>query len=223
MNVIGTKETLITCICIFTAAGLSFALKNDYEETKQNKYQKVKEITSGKLSNSTHTSRLNLEQITKLFGQASNSSQQAPPIKKLPETRLDLTLKGTFTHKDNDKASALISENSKSATRFFLGDKIPGGAELIAVRKGEITLRRNGQDELLKLPYLKTDERIIQNSQRRTPSSKQTSSVSRNSQTESNSNSNKSLTNVTNNPHQQQLKDRLARLRNNKKKNSSNN
>ena len=212
---------VLTCICICTVGMLAFIAKADYAQLANSLSQKPSLEDTNKQSSEAHFSKSNFEQITKLFGQIIVAPKEAQPKQNLPETRLDLTLKGTFTHKDSDKASALIAENSKSTARFFVGDEIPGGAELIAVRKGEITLRRNGQDELLKLPFLKTDERIAKNSKRRAASAQQTNSSSRHSQVEYSTDSNKSLTNITNNSRQQQLKDRLAKLRNNRSRNTS--
>lgn len=217
----GIKDILLACICIFPAGILVFLAKDDSSRLTVSISQESTRQGTSELLAAPLVTQSNYKQINTLFGRIIETSEKAEPQQVLPETRLNLTLKGTFTHIDSSKASALIAENSNNTERFFVGDEIPGGAELVAVRKGEITLRRNGQDELLKLPYLKTDERITQNSRRRMPSSKQTSPVSRSSQTETNSNSNKSLTNVTNNSHQQQLKDRLAKLRNNRSRSTS--
>lgn len=82
---------------------------------------------------------------------------QPPPaedeadIESLPETRLELRLIGTFTHIDNRQASALIAEENSSARQIFVGETIVEDAILVAVDKGYVTLRRNGQNEILKL------------------------------------------------------------------------
>lgn len=72
-------------------------------------------------------------------------------IESLPETRLELRLIGTFTHSDARQASALIAEEGSDARQIFVGETIIEDAVLVQVQKGYVTLRRNGQDEILKL------------------------------------------------------------------------
>lgn len=74
----------------------------------------------------------------------------------LPETRLKLSLVGTFTDSLEGEASALISEEGKPSDRYFVGDTIPGGATLSAVRKSSVTLEREGKYEVLYYPHHKT-------------------------------------------------------------------
>ena len=102
-----------------------------------------------------------------LFGKTTTHSSQTSYQKNLPETRLQLTLLGTFTHEQPEKASALIAKHKGNAKRYYIGDDI-SGAELIAISAGEVTLRRNGQDELLKLPILSGQQRSTNVSAKRT-------------------------------------------------------
>ena len=81
-----------------------------------------------------------------------------PVAKALPETRLNLTLKGTFTHSEDSRQSALISTNNGDTARHFLGEDISPGAKIISIEPGIIILRRNGQDEVLKLPLLASQQ-----------------------------------------------------------------
>ena len=204
-------------MCICTVGGLVLMATGDYGRLTPDITQEPAQEYSSKKSEAPLTSHSNHSQIARLFGQVMGKAKEVAPSQSLPETRLNLILKGTFTHEDSDKASALISEASKDTSRYFIGDDIPGAAKLVAVNKGEVTLRRNGQDELLKLPYLKenslkVDERTAHNEQRRAFSTNKTNSLSNNSQTSSNPSINKEN---ANNPRQQQLKDRLARLRHN--------
>ena len=197
-------------MCMLTIGGLALMAKGDYGRLTPDITQESVQDYSSKNSVTPLTSQSNHSQIARLFGQVMGKAH-SPVQKELPETRLDLILKGTFTHEDSNKASALISEVNKDTNRYFIGDKIPGAAKLVAVNKGEVTLRRNGQDELLKLPFFQVDEHLAKKGQRRT-------SHNGSSQTASNSNvSNPSGTNQNPGP-QQQLKDRLARLRNNSPK-----
>ena len=73
-------------------------------------------------------------------------------IASLPETALSLQLAGTFTSDNSAGASALVAEENGQAQRYFVGDILPGDAELVSVHPDSIVIRRNLQDELLKLP-----------------------------------------------------------------------
>lgn len=156
------------------------------------------------------TPHLPQKHVPTLFGHETAEILSNAKEHKIPETRLKLILKGTFTHQEEDKASALIAEVNKDARRYYVGDQILENAKLVSVNSGEIVLRRNGQDELLKLPIL--------NGQRKksTQAHKQISRAPTN-----HSFSPKKAATVSNqNPqslskHQQKLKERLARLRDN--------
>ena len=90
--------------------------------------------------------------LLNLFGSAR--VQTAPVVAELPETRLNLTLKGTFTHQEDSSQSALISTQNGAAVRYYSGEEIAPGTKIVSIEPGLITLRRNGQDEILKLPLL---------------------------------------------------------------------
>ncbi|MBQ0797924.1 MAG: hypothetical protein KBT63_01475 [Porticoccaceae bacterium] len=94
----------------------------------------------------------NFALVSNLFGKEVEIQTQVQ--ENIPETRLDLVLKGTFTHDSADMASALIAEKNGSSKRYFTGDEIASGVELISVQAGAVVLRRNGRDESLKLPLL---------------------------------------------------------------------
>lgn len=71
----------------------------------------------------------------------------------LPETPLRLELRGTFaSHTEGSSASALIAEANSDSLRYFIGDALPGDAELVGVEKELVIVRRNNQDEVLRLP-----------------------------------------------------------------------
>lgn len=87
-----------------------------------------------------------------LFGRldAAAVAEVANPI----ETRLDLTLVATFTHRDPALAIALISESGMPPVRYRIGDLIQGDAELIEVRAGSVILKRNERHESLSLAVM---------------------------------------------------------------------
>lgn len=63
-----------------------------------------------------------------------------------------LALQGVFTATDPHSGSAIISTKGQQGKLYVVGDAVPGGATLIAVREFEIELDVNGQHSIVKLP-----------------------------------------------------------------------
>jgi general secretion pathway protein C len=70
----------------------------------------------------------------------------------IPDTRLKLELKGAFSSSEASRASALVSEKGKTAKRYYVNESLPGGAVLTQVNSDYITLSRGGQLEVLRFP-----------------------------------------------------------------------
>ena len=84
-----------------------------------------------------------------LFGKASEpQSNQLPTA---PKTRLNLTLRGVFSTRDQN-AIAIIASGEVNERFYRVGDSIPGGATLKAVYPDRILLERNFQMETLPMP-----------------------------------------------------------------------
>jgi len=191
-----------------TAVVLALMVKDDYGHLVPVKAPSPKgEAQSEEHIKSNQSTLITNNEIGMLFGRHI-VEKSAPKQKDIPETRLDLVLKGTFTHAENEKASALIAPSNKKTDRYFVGDQVPGGAELVAVHRGEVILRRNGQDESLKLPMLKEDEKTTRKlSRQRATSMAQASSTTPAENFK-----------ATNSTQHRKLKERLARLRDNRSK-----
>jgi len=169
-------------------------------------YSESKEFTDHRNDKKPPIHKKDNEHISFLFGKDTQIKKGNRAQQKIPETRLKLVLKGTFTHELDSNASALISEQNKNTVRYYIGDNIPGNAELISVHAGEIILRRNGQDELLKLPILSGDRELKAN-HIKTANTASTSTPIQHQKPLAQSSSSPSSR------HQQKLKERLARLR----------
>ena len=91
---------------------------------------------------------------TAFFGVAPVKPVDEPEIDlaNIPITQLNLVLSGVLSSSVNDHASALIAERGKPAERVFVGQTLPGGAEVYSVEVDHIILRRNGQMEKLTYP-----------------------------------------------------------------------
>lgn len=92
---------------------------------------------------------------TPFFGRAAVEAEKSEPevdLANIPITQLNLVLSGVLNNSSKDKASALVAEKGKPAERLYVGDKLPGGAELYSVAVDHIVLRRNGKMEKLTYP-----------------------------------------------------------------------
>ena len=97
----------------------------------------------------TPTNTINPEDIGQrnFFGLA----QAAPSIivEDLPETKLELKLRGAFTAVDKANAGAIIEDDRKVAHHYAIGDEVPGDATLRAIYADRVVLARNGLLETL--------------------------------------------------------------------------
>lgn len=82
-----------------------------------------------------------------LFGQ--NIEQD---INALPETTLQLTLKGIYSDPNQQQGSAIITVPGKADAVYLIGDTLPGGAILQDIYEDRVILKRAGQLEVLMLP-----------------------------------------------------------------------
>lgn len=92
---------------------------------------------------------------TPFFGIAAVKTADKQPevdLANIPITQLNLVLSGVLDNSSKDKASALVAEKGKPAQRIYIGDSLPGGAELYSVAVDHIVLRRNGKMEKLTYP-----------------------------------------------------------------------
>ncbi len=97
-----------------------------------------------------------------LFGlfQEEIPPEPAPILENLPETTLQLTLQGAFTHSDEIQSSAIISSmeshsayaEPSSGHYYFINDILPGNAMLYAVNKDSVILKRGDVYETLHFP-----------------------------------------------------------------------
>lgn len=73
-------------------------------------------------------------------------------VDDLPETKLQLILRGAFTAPNEEHAGAIIEDNQKKAEHYSVGDTLPGDATLTSIHADRIVLERNGLYETLYFP-----------------------------------------------------------------------
>ncbi len=100
----------------------------------------------------TQTQQNSFNQLTaaNVFGMTDKAVVQRPV--KVPETRLNLTLKGVLAAKPMALASAIIAKGRAGKEEIFsVGDKMPGGILIKEIHPEHVVLERNGRLETLKL------------------------------------------------------------------------
>lgn len=76
-------------------------------------------------------------------------------IDDLPETQLNLTLRGAFAGKDEKQAGAIIENNDDSKSEHYtIGEEVPGEATVKGIYADRVVLARNGLLETLYFPDL---------------------------------------------------------------------
>jgi general secretion pathway protein C len=89
-----------------------------------------------------------------LFGEVA---PEAAPVKAIvpvdaPDTRLKLSLHGTFSSHDAELARAIIADERGNEEMYAVGDILPGNAELSEIQTDKVILLRGGRYEVLRLP-----------------------------------------------------------------------
>lgn len=82
----------------------------------------------------------------------SSQAGAAPAGAPIPETALNLQLRGVVASSDPKSASAIIADPAGKEGFFRVGDELPGGAALSEVHPRHIVLSRGGRFETLALP-----------------------------------------------------------------------
>ncbi|MBT8148721.1 MAG: hypothetical protein KJO24_02240 [Gammaproteobacteria bacterium] len=73
-------------------------------------------------------------------------------VEDLPETKLELVLRGAFAALEPANAGAIIEDKRKVAQHYSIGDNVPGDATLKAIYADRVVLARNGLLETLYFP-----------------------------------------------------------------------
>jgi len=89
-----------------------------------------------------------------LFGKYEAQKVTVAPIKPavVPETKLNLKLRGVFASKDDNAARAIIADSRGEEDSYRLGSELPGGAILNEIHSDHVILEHNGRLETLRLP-----------------------------------------------------------------------
>jgi len=86
--------------------------------------------------------------LTGLFGNIKSQPIKRPS--SLPQTRLQLSIRGLFANADGS-GHALIAANNKPAKLYRVGEELPGNAVLESILAEHVVLKRAGRFEQLRL------------------------------------------------------------------------
>lgn len=137
----------LACLLAFTLYNDFSALSSQPQAKAPNTPQAVKPKA---LMGATQLASLHL------FGQLGAATEKTSN-RPLPQTRLQLVLKGAFTNTDASQASALIAASKgKASKRYKVNETLPGGAKLHSVATDSVTLDRGGNLEVLRFPKAKS-------------------------------------------------------------------
>tara|TARA_Y100000588_G_scaffold8645_1_gene9838 strand:- start:2629 stop:3339 length:711 start_codon:yes stop_codon:yes gene_type:complete len=96
---------------------------------------------------------ISVEELYKLqlMGRYEEPKPDAPPsFEDIPETQLELSLKGVFSSKTGGLAAALIQVDQQRPKYYTLGSQISEGIQLVAVGSDGVTLKtEEGYEKLL--------------------------------------------------------------------------
>ena len=73
-------------------------------------------------------------------------------VEDLPETKLELILRGAFTAQQESNAGAIIEDDKRNSKHYAIGDTLPGNAILKSIHANKVVLTRNGIFETLYFP-----------------------------------------------------------------------
>ncbi|MDX1634569.1 MAG: type II secretion system protein N [Marinobacter sp.] len=90
-----------------------------------------------------------------LFGQpGAQAEPEAVDTENLPETNLQLTLRGVLAAEGDQPASALVEDPRGQTEAYMIGDELPGDATLRSVHPNRVIIARDGKLENLYFPEL---------------------------------------------------------------------
>ena len=89
-----------------------------------------------------------------LFGKHEPKKVTVAPVRPavVPETKLNLKLRGVFASVDQEAARAIIADSRGDEDSYRIGAELPGGARLNEIYADRVILEHNGRLETLKLP-----------------------------------------------------------------------
>ncbi len=144
------RTILICCTLVLMCASLLTQLYQVYMVTKDQPAL-TGEFPEPKEELAQHDI-FNIEEFPLLFGFSDKTQEASQDEKDIPETRLNLVLRGAIAGEGVQTSSAIIEEGGSSEQLYFIGESLPGGATLAQINNDHIVIKRNGMLEKLYFP-----------------------------------------------------------------------
>ena len=109
------------------------------------------------MTTATATSKVTLAELPKLH--LLGKAEAPTSLVGIPNTLMQLSLKGIHSGNSPDDGSAIISVPGKTDRVYLVGDKLPGGAVLSGVYNDKVVIDRNGELEVVKFAHKGLEER----------------------------------------------------------------
>lgn len=88
----------------------------------------------------------------RLFGQPKAQAEDEPAaVEAAPETRLDLKLHGVYASSVEQNSIAIIKPRDQDRKLYRVGDTVAGQAQISAIQREQVVLKRAGRREVLPL------------------------------------------------------------------------
>jgi general secretion pathway protein C len=89
-----------------------------------------------------------------IFGKVDAAAPPPPAqdLEDVPETQLNLKLKGTIAATEENQSMAIVAEGNGDEKVYTIGDAVPGGASIHSILLDRVILDRAGRLEELRLP-----------------------------------------------------------------------
>ena len=153
MPLISSRVPLLLAIVATLAMVAAFAWQGYRFWQDENASTRVPSVTTSRAENADPTTpTIDLASVP-LFGDASNLKEAPEPnIDDLPETNLQLVLRGVMSASGDFPGSALVEDSERNTEAYIVGDELPGNATLRTVRPDRIVIERSGRLENLYFP-----------------------------------------------------------------------
>ncbi|WP_461536346.1 type II secretion system protein N [Spongorhabdus nitratireducens] len=144
------RTILIGCTVVLMCASIISQLYQVYRNTHN------QPALSGELptiqEEQTQPDVFNLNDFPLLFGFSDVTQEDEVEQREIPETRMNLVLRGAISGDGSQSSSAIIEEGGSTEQLYFIGEVLPGGATLAQVYSDHIVINRNGSLEKLYFP-----------------------------------------------------------------------
>jgi general secretion pathway protein C len=137
---------LLIVACAYLLAEISWMFFPQGEEN----IRPVQKSTQSVINKQTQQNNFKKLTMANIFGLSEKVVVQKQA--KVPETKLNLSLKGVLAARPMERASAIIAQGKSGKEDIYsVGDRIPGGVLIKEIHPEHVVLERNGRLETLKL------------------------------------------------------------------------